>query len=417
MSVSRQPLITKVISTTGEEVTVYSRIDDIKEKDGCKYRECYAAITTDTGSVIGQLDIHIYDEPYRPEKPGYNCYLNKEGLILPHIHINYIENLSRGNYSHVGNALNELAFRISIMHGFEGRITLEAVRATHYFHFKNGFHLNYNIEYYLSLAAKVYSSNGARINIGNGDAILYLPKDIIERKCKQFCLEVKDTISATETVEENKWIQHFEELLIDAQQRSMPFQVIHALTKDFGQRIDYPVTTVLERFHSQMKNGDAKLMLMMEEGAREEKYKKKNRSLYNEKTRMILKNGIYLLVQLLPADTVESERKFAEILMGTMSLAMMYQDKKFKTQARYSNTLFFPRGSFKKVTKSHESIPAQICALGKAILTDKKFAGSPAINTEFFPEVALISGVQALLLRQSANIKASDLGSYPVPNF
>lgn len=416
MSISRIALSTKIkLLATGQEIEAYASISEIRKIDGCKFKQCYASLCTEAEGMLhlGELDLHVYDEPCQLKDPRYNFYKNEAGMILPHIHINYIENLSRAKYSHVGNALHELAFRISMQLGCEGRMTLEAVRETHYFHFINGFRSVNNLDYYLSLAKLVYDANGGRIKFGLGEQLLYLPKNVIEKKIDQFTPEIKLNVIPTETAKEAQWIENYEHLIHGAQQRSMPYQVVIALSRDFGLRVDSPAETIIDAFDRMMfrcgynvntyssgrRHNAFSLMFATDQ------YRSQNPSLFCGKTQQILKQGISMLLELLPSYSTAKAREFAEILMGTMVLALKYQDMKYKKQQRYQNTLFYPNMKYTKLVKTHpKDIGSQIRTLGKAIITEKTISCSPAINTSFFPALAAIPGVQALLLCQAANI-------------
>ena len=119
----------------------------------------------------------------------------------PHLYIVDMRNPS--GLKHVGNALHELAFRLSVAVGLQGHVRLNAAWSSHLFHCLNGFILEwilsedpeYGEDYYSKLKAQVIQAQGGKIvneGLAKGKKMnpedLYLPKKRIKENLIQFGL-------------------------------------------------------------------------------------------------------------------------------------------------------------------------------------------------------------------------------------
>lgn len=129
---------------------------------------------------------------------------DKRKPYAPHLYIVVMNNLS--GLKHVGNALHELAFRLSVAAGFQGRIRLNAIESSHLFHCLNGFIVEFDDEdygsyYYMKLMVAVIQSNGQRLDKDLGSEDLYLPKKHILKNLTKFGLSLDEaTIAESEEI-------------------------------------------------------------------------------------------------------------------------------------------------------------------------------------------------------------------------
>lgn len=142
------------------------------------------------------------------------CQIKRESDLLipipgekehpPHVYIVDMNNLSPKLYQHVGRALHEAAFRLSVKSGFEGRVRLEAVRNTHYFHYLCGFRIEDDVDaetYYKELANEIKNSHGTRTHNDFGAKILFLPDcQIAKNKSRYHLLDLEEKVAASSQI-------------------------------------------------------------------------------------------------------------------------------------------------------------------------------------------------------------------------
>ena len=133
---------------------------------------------------LGDMLISIISSPDGKPMPWElksSIYRDKNNVIAPYAEIVDMHNESKRHhpegYKDIGAALHECAFRLSLMHGCEGRILLQAVRNTHYFHYKSGFRIPQDQDYYYKLADAVVTANGNMLTGDLGSQNLYLPRN------------------------------------------------------------------------------------------------------------------------------------------------------------------------------------------------------------------------------------------------
>jgi len=224
----RVKLSTKVISSNGEELTVYANC----KKDDYNYN---IKLELENGQKLGCMrlfshnDVQAFAREIKPRGEDY--------LVL-----DYVENYSRPDvqrynsnptlfakpvtYKHVGKALDEFAFRYSFERGLDGRIETQAVRNCHLFHYLNGFRPYYGDldRYYEDLMQDIYLSEGKYSSRNLGGLALRLPNHKIAEKAKEFGLDYKPDSEAAllwsdHLSEKNlKKIKHYEPL-VDAGHR------------------------------------------------------------------------------------------------------------------------------------------------------------------------------------------------------
>lgn len=178
----RFELITKIISPEAELFDVYGIAKCISnDPDNTRYQ--VTLYCNEVDQPVGNLDFELWLPNAKLKK--YNN-LNLDNT-LPCLHIIDMHNVSK--FSHVGSALHEFAFRASIALNAKGRINLDAVRDTHYFHYIHGFRTggfplfmpkvsaaDISKGYYKTLAVALQEAHGQRIENDLGSMPLYLPK-------------------------------------------------------------------------------------------------------------------------------------------------------------------------------------------------------------------------------------------------
>ncbi len=111
----------------------------------------------------------------------------KETAYAPgHIYIETVKNTS--SVKHVGTALEEYAFRLSIQAGFHGRVELSAAWNSHCFHYKNGFR-SHSEEQNAKIQEALVSAEQEkqRVDTTSLDGFtMYFPDETIKEKEKLF---------------------------------------------------------------------------------------------------------------------------------------------------------------------------------------------------------------------------------------
>ena len=92
-------------------------------------------VVENEGSELGIMICKLNEAGYE----NFLCRLDTDREHPRHILIINMENQSE--YKHVGTALHEAAFRLSIEKEAQGHVRLDAARNTHYFHYLNGLRL------------------------------------------------------------------------------------------------------------------------------------------------------------------------------------------------------------------------------------------------------------------------------------
>lgn len=218
----RFELITKIISPEGEHFGVYGIAKCISnDPDNIRYQVTLYCNKMD--QPVGNLDFELWLPNTRLKK--YN-HLNLDNT-LPCVHIIDMHNVSK--FAHVGSALHEFAFRASIVLNAEGRINLEAVRDTHYFHYVHGFRTvgfplfmpkvsaaDISKGYYETLASALQEAHGQRIENDLGSMPLYLPKNEILTNLTKYNISATITDFETEDASSRTLFDRSELLIEEA---------------------------------------------------------------------------------------------------------------------------------------------------------------------------------------------------------
>lgn len=156
-------------------------------------KKVYAEITREHGNTYS-ASLFLEDDKDKKKSLGEIAFsVEREkwtGACPPFLSIKIMHSM-RPEYSHIGNALHECAFRFSHDSGCEGRIEIDASWASHYFHFKNNFRIpdgdtqEYSDRYYLRILEALLESNG-RITKDLGSRTLHLPKQAIKEKYREY---------------------------------------------------------------------------------------------------------------------------------------------------------------------------------------------------------------------------------------
>ncbi len=294
-------------------------------------------------SVIGSFQYHPIDSSNQPDHYTASIHLisatclgdlrfevKKEEITngtqtfqLPYVYITYMANNSQ--YTHVGNALHELAFRVSLLLGCEGRIRLDAVWGSDYFHYSNGFRYeDVRDAHYLLLAKKLIEAEGKRINSIDGGRYCYLPRKAIEANLEKFGITHALPYFETESAEARIVLKHADIIMAAAQKKSLLIYILLGLREDYGFRGDMPLPK-------------KEIRLWTSIATQEHQYRANNPSLFCKGTRHILDETSRLILEHAPYVTAESELLLMKIFLGGFLFAMVYQDVAYQAQARYGH--------------------------------------------------------------------------------
>jgi len=294
---------------------------------------------------------------------------------LPYIYINYMQNTTSPRYSHIGIALYECAMRFNLEQGCDGRMVLDAVRNSHYFHYLNGFRKKSDKNYYYSLAGALFQAGDNKINWDLGSAYLYLPRKSIEENIKKFGIKYELPDFETETVWQRKLIENSEKIIKEATPASLAFKTIMALKQGYGS-IDLSEKPI-------------------------ESYE--DLSQMDDETYHILTTGADIMLDhfAFPIDTPEKEKALVVVLTGTMIYAIAYHDKKHGKQGIYNNDCLFEQehSSSLAIFNVNDSHKQNIITIGKNICIEKSVSYSGVISADFFPALKAIPDLQSLILK------------------
>ncbi|TAL60784.1 MAG: hypothetical protein EPN84_09025 [Legionella sp.] len=312
--------------------------------------------TKDTNLYLGSLEFTINQSP-NAQTEGYKVNNQK----LSRIEVNYIRNQSE--FQHVGKALFECLFKISIRAGCEGRITLEAVRDTHYFHYKNGFRplCRSSDEYYLCLAKALFEAGNEKISEDLGARILYLPYATIKELTKKYVSEHELPEYLTESPKDREQIAIGENIIDYVITNKPLIQIYAAIQQGFAAKMEQLSQTYNPSFFASVEEDESISLELVSE---------------------IFDTGFKLLFKLLPIDSPNKEVKVAVVLSGMMKLLCSYYDYLLLSADKRDDC------TFKTIYKSSESIKSNIKAIGNT--QDKTLSIDEKIITSFFPRLSNI---------------------------
>jgi hypothetical protein len=304
--------------------------------------------------------------------------------VVPFICIEQMETWDKG-ISQVGTALHECAFRISLLWGCEGRVNLEAVRESHYFHYKNGFrkltNFRYPDRYYMLLARALIKADGKRIVDNLGSANLFLPRKSIENNIQKWNIEF--TLSANVIESENTLSDiHESEIIIEeALKNSLSIQVLLAMEKGYGYRFDEPSYDSFNWKSTWKKKTD---------------YESKNPSLVCEVTTDILSIAKKLILKEMVLNDHQKEANIAVIVAGAMILMMAIQDEQYGPQPRYACQLLYSHATFNSLYQPNIKVHEAIKMVGERALLKKEIIFDVTMYEKFFPHLCAVSGLKAM---------------------
>lgn len=382
----RLELTTTVLSPSGEKIRVYADYQWTSQQRtvaseilGDRYR---ATIKINEDSP--ELGFVLFDFQTREDRESQYSHHHPP----PRIFIVNMENNS--DYAHVGNALHEATFKASLRLGAKGRVLLDAVRDTHYFHYKNGFRseeisVYSEVDYYLRLAKALKEAKGNRIQANLNSKYLYLPSQYRQANLKKFGLPEDSCDLQPESKGTAARIRRCEMLIEETLRGSLSSKLLFALDEGFGSRDDMPA-----KF--KMPAGILKRINPLYET-----WKSKNPSLFDSTTNDILKEASRLLLNKLPIDSTEKEKALVTVMTGMMVLAMVLQDEQYGKQFRYGNQLLYPHKTSKELlgAESKNSIDESIMLIGEMIITQA--IPFETIHPQFFPQLNAIPELHALI--------------------
>jgi hypothetical protein len=399
----RIELTTRVIGKDKKTMVVYATLTQGSDqaRSGVKVGTTYSVelflAEEKKGYPLGGASLDVLTTETEHKYNSAEIYLSSS-TIPPHVYIKDMRNTS--GYAHVGSALHECVLRISFLLGCEGRVCFDAVRDTHYFHYKHGFrrddfsaasshyHPVSSIDYYLTLAAVLQQAGHNRIQIDLGSASFYLPRAAIEEKAKAFGIE-HGPIPDTESEYERR-VQHVGEMLIREAEKDSPIiPMLRALNSSFGDWHDAPQSVDID------DENESKLEMYKQAM---EKYKKDNPSLLCKKTKAILNDAYELIINELPL----SDERLAQIFAGTVVLALARQDKEYGPQARYGGALLYPDKSFDALYELpqqgnwKQNLSENIERVGDQVLAGE-LPFSAALYAKIFPRLSAITALQDLV--------------------
>ncbi|MBA3537070.1 MAG: hypothetical protein H0T84_10745 [Tatlockia sp.] len=324
----------------------------------------YIELKSANGELEGEMDVLIVNAD-KDITTFSHPYTNSK-----YLYINNMENKSCKK--HVGNALHEYAFRMSVAHGSGGRVRFAAVRNTHIFHYKNGFliEMNYNaMNYYLSMAEEMLKTGKSFRDLGSHE--LYLPCKRINEEMKKYQLSEDLLTPSKIIVEEADIITFAEKINLEIQHKSLAIQLILGLNK--GLRPPQSSEDSLSR--------------------REKIRFFRNSGVNCQKTKELIETGLEGLIEQLPLDTEEKQLKFDLMLVGVIIFVMIFQDHHYGKQSVYNNEYLYPQITFDKVMNgfSENSTMSELFVrLGEDALLNKTLAFDGTLKANVF------NGVQAI---------------------
>jgi len=319
-----------------------------------------------SNEIVGDMDFELLEDQRS------QTYIK---TAFPCARIVDMHNTSK--YIHVGKALFESALRACLDLGGKGRIVLEAVRDTSYFHYLNGFRVA-NEKYYLRLAKALLKAGNKRIEENVGFQALYLPRQYIESNIQKFGISHQLKDFETESAEERIYIQELEKIMAEAKQENLAIKVMLEI-ENYGFRAGEP---------------SYKGLGFMAIGELMSKYKAQNPSLFCQTTKDILNIGFMAIKEQLPVDTAEKEKTLATLIFGTLVLAMAYQDAEYGEQDLYGKKLLYPYQKYSSLYEE-KSIYSNILIIGEKVLNRE--LPFDRLNPTFFPTLGAISELQTFL--------------------
>ncbi len=324
----------------------------------------YIELKSANGELEGEMDVLIV-----------NADKDITTFTHPYTNSNYLYIYNMVNKSckkHVGNALHEYAFKMSVAHGAEGRVRFDAVRNTHIFHYKNGFLIEMNdnaMKYYISMAEEMLKTGKSFKDLSSHG--LYLPCKRINENMKKYQLSEDLLTPIKEIVGEADKITFAEKINLEIQHKSLAIQLIVGLNK--GLRPSQSSENSLSE--------------------REKIRFFRNSGVNCQKTKELIETGLEDLIEQLPLDTEEKQLKFDLILVGVIILVMIFQDHHYGKQSVFNKEYLFPQITFDQLMDScpeNITMTELITHLGEEALLKKtlSFSGQFMANT--------FSGLQAI---------------------
>lgn len=283
-------------------------------------------------------DIVPFEHPYK------NC---------KYLYINHMENSSR--LKHVGSALHEYAFRMSIAFGAQGRVRFIAVRNSHIFHLKNGFLMEGELDsnYCQELIEEMLIPVKSAKDLGSKE--MYLPRKRINENMKKYGLEENLLSPSPEIIGEVDKLNYVEKILLEIQQKSLAIRIIIGLKKGFTPTAD----TSKDFFN---KNPGACCY-----------------------TQVLINKGVKILRKQLPIDTEEKRQSFLLTLAGIIIYVMAYQDRKYGKQSIFNDELLFPQRTYLELLDDYDDYGDDLFVrLGEDALVNKKLSFDGTLKPKVF---------------------------------
>lgn len=379
-------LTTPVLTSDGKSTEVQAvcewyRVMSTSERNksvrtGDRYR-VYLVEKSTGKSIPGSMEVDILTHPL-PTEYHKSMYRDDQEKMRPYLYVDYMRNTSNGQFRHIGNALHEAAFRLSVQAGFEGRVVLKAQKNTHYFHYINGFRQPDQEQYYFSVG------KNPRANLG--DAHLYLPSHSIAANVKKFHLSVDIPHSPTEDEKSRAQIQSGETIMQDASQQRLGFLTMLALDQPFGNRKDEPKI-------SEDASPDEQFLASLDQT-----YENAHPGLFCQSTKKILGICAALIANNLPIDTAEKKEWLATIVCGTAICAMAFQDKTYGPQDLYGGVLLYPDKTMAELLgDTKRSIRDTILYVGQQALIEQSIPFDKETYATFLPALEGVMELDELI--------------------
>lgn len=353
----------KLSTLVGDGLTVLADYS-ISGSDQSRY---YIDLKTVDGKIVGDMDAMIVE---------------KNGDKLKHLYITDMNNTS--GHRHVGNALHEYAFRMSVALGAEGRIRFNAVRNSHIFHYNSGFLLEGQgitenfVKYYLRLADQMITSKktGEKSKVNLGADYLYLPHQCIVENLKKYDLSLDLITKATEDEKNRSSVAN--RIGVEAQQNSLAIQLILGI-----DHITSPAKIeATKTFHAR---------------------KKLNLTYYrkSETTELTIFEGSKALLEKLPLDTEEKKQQFEITLIGIVICIMALQDEDNGQQKIFDNQYLCPEIKFNQILETYgeQESSQMFMSVGEAVLIYKTLSFDGKMHPNVFPVLQAIDEFKSIFVK------------------
>lgn len=337
-----------------------------------------------TLDCLGALDFKIHMLPQQHD----TSFMQYKGLNFKLAEIAYIRNhklTDPKGYKNIGAVLQECAFRLAIMGGAEGRIFLNAVRETHFFHYKYGFRykMGRSYEYYTRLASAIFKAEGRPLAGDFGSYNLYLPRQQIEANLAKYHIKYDLPQFESESEEECQLINMYECLIEDTVQRGTGAQIILSLLGSYGPPLK-KLTDGLTFFVCEDSYDETP----------EEKYQRANPSLLCSETRCLINFIVRQCLKKIPLHTQPALDELALFLAGAAIALMTIQDKNFGPQPLYGDVLLYPALSWHAIKEVGPIHFETLKALGTKALIEKTIPFDCERCSQFLPNLFAIQDLK-----------------------